>query len=142
MPMSPPTTRRRQKRSDLLANFLPELKRRRKRQQALQAISAAARIDVRIRAALCSTTRPSCTRRRDNSRPALDDLTAVETPGLSAQFFFRDTATGVVDRTSDAEANLAYPRPGAISCRPTRCRQAPSPASGAVISGSAGERLL
>ena len=40
------------KRSALLANFLPTLKRRRKRQQALQAISAAAKTDVAFAGAI------------------------------------------------------------------------------------------
>ena len=99
------------KRSDLLANFLPELKRRRKHQQALQAISAAAKADVLLASALLDDALVLCAA-GDNTRPALDDLTALEKSGLSAQFFFRDTATGAVDHTSDAEANLAYAATG------------------------------
>jgi Neuraminidase-like domain len=95
------------KRSALLENFLPELKRRRKRQQALQAMSAAAKTDVAFASAVLddATVLHSVA---DNTHPVLDDLTAMEQSGLSAQFFFRDTATGAVDRASDFEANLAY----------------------------------
>ena len=102
-----------QKRSALLAHFLPELKRRRKRQQALQAISAAARTDVGLRQRCARRCGRPARGGADLSRPALDDLTAVETPGLSAQFFFRrhgDAATA--DLTRDAEANLAYSAAG------------------------------
>jgi hypothetical protein len=94
-------------RSVLLASFLPELENRRKRQQALQAISAAANTEFVFATAL------------------LDDVTVLhaaalnlipkgnlsltrEKHGLSADYFFRSTATGNVDRTSDTEANLNY----------------------------------
>lgn len=99
------------KQSDLLANFLPELKRRRKRQQARQAISAAAGAEVAFASALLDDA-TVLHAADDNVRPALDDLTALEMPGLSAQFFFRDTATGNVDVTSEAEADLAYSATG------------------------------
>ncbi|MFH0344546.1 MAG: neuraminidase-like domain-containing protein [Chromatiales bacterium] len=114
-----------QRRSDLLANFLPELKRRRKHQQALQVISATAKTDLRFTSAVLDDA-AVLHAAANHTRPALDDLMAVETAGLSAEFFFRDTATGSVDRTSDVEANLTYsatrtnklpanPVPGAIS---------------------------
>jgi hypothetical protein len=95
------------KRSDLLANFLPELKRRRVRQQALQMISSVIRGDL----GLASTLLDDATLLHslgDDTHPALDDLVAMATPGLAAQFFFRDTATGTADHTRDVEANLAY----------------------------------
>lgn len=96
-----------QKRSDLLANFLPELKRRRKQQQALQSISAATKVEAEIANALFAN---ATVLHAVNAplQPAFNDLIAPETPGLSAQFFFRDTATGDVDIARDAESNLAY----------------------------------
>ncbi len=96
-----------QARTALLAGFLPALKQRRKRQQALQAVSAAAKTDAAFAAAILGTA-PVLHAAADPALPALDDLVAVERPGLSAQFFFRDTAAGSADRTSDAEATLDY----------------------------------
>lgn len=99
------------KRSNLLAALLITLKPRRKRQQALQAISVASKTDIGFASALLDNKLDGKYLLHvtgDVNQPALDDLTAVETPGLSTQFFFRDTATGVVDITSDAEANLDY----------------------------------
>jgi peptidoglycan hydrolase-like protein with peptidoglycan-binding domain len=95
------------KRTALLANFLPELKRRRKRQQALAAVSAAARADATFAQAVLDDA-AVLHAAADNARPALDDLTAVEAPGLSAQFFWRDTATGAVGQSVDAVPTLAY----------------------------------
>jgi Neuraminidase-like domain/Salmonella virulence plasmid 28.1kDa A protein len=96
-----------QKRANLLANFLPELKRRRKQQQALQSISAATKVEAEIANALLTNATVLHTVNAP-SQPAFNDLIAEETPGLSAQFFFRDTATGDVDIARDAESNLAY----------------------------------
>jgi hypothetical protein len=116
-----------QRRSVLLEGFLPELKRRRKRQQALQAISAAAKTDVGFASALLDDS-DVLHAIADDTRHALDDLTAVETAGLSAQFFFRDTASGNVDRASDAESNLAYSATGSN-------KLPANPTPGAAISG-------
>ncbi|MBF6650643.1 neuraminidase-like domain-containing protein [Methylobacter sp. BlB1] len=99
------------RRSNLLASLLGTLKPRRKRQQALQAISVAAKTDIGFSSALLDNKlygKYILHATNDVSQPALNDLTAVETPGLSTQFFFRDTATSDVDFTSDAEANLDY----------------------------------
>lgn len=115
------------KRSDLLANFLPEFKHRRKRQQALQAISAAAKADPGFTSAVLDDA-AVLHAAADNTRPGLADLTAVETAGLSAQFFFRDTATGNVDHASGAEGGLAYSATGSN-------KLPANPVPGAVISG-------
>ena len=77
----------------------------------MQAISAAAKADLGFASAVLDDA-AVLHAAANNTRPALDDLMAMETAGLSAQFFFRDTATGDVDRTSDAEANLAYSATG------------------------------
>lgn len=72
-----------QRRSDLLAALLPDLKRRRKRQQALQAVGAAAKADVTFATAVLDAV-AVCHAVGDSTRPALDDLTAMEAPGLPA----------------------------------------------------------
>ena len=100
-----------QKRSALLANFLPALKRRRKRQQALQAISAAAKTDAHVAGAILDAV-AVLHAIADTTFPALDDLTAIEQTGLTAQFYFRDTATGTVDRAPIAPAVVAYSTTG------------------------------
>jgi len=56
----------------------------------------------------------------------------VETPGLAAQFFFRDTATGSVSQASPAEASLDYTPAGECHCRQTRRPVPRSRASGRV----------
>ena len=99
------------KRTALLTALLSVLKPRRKSQQALQAISVDAKTDIGFASALLDNKLngkyvlhvPS-----DATQPALNGLTAVEIPGLSALFFFRDKATGVVDSVRNAEANLDY----------------------------------
>lgn len=99
------------KRSNLLKELLSTLKPRRKGQQALQAISVAAKTDIGFASALLDNKLDGkyiLHATNDVSQPALNDLTAVEKPGLSTQFFLRDTATGDVDFASNAEANLDY----------------------------------
>ncbi len=101
--------------SVLTAHFLPELKRRRKRQQALQDVSAVANTDIAFASALLDDS-AVLHAGGDVARPALDDITAVETSGLSARIFFSDAVPDPVpdpaDHTSDAEAILAYSTAG------------------------------
>lgn len=99
------------RRSVLLANFLPELKSRRKRQQSLQSVSAAAEADVGLASALLEDAAVLHTA-GDASRPALDDLTALETGGLAAQYFYAVTAAASPDLIHNAEANLEYSASG------------------------------
>jgi ABC toxin N-terminal region/Neuraminidase-like domain/Putative peptidoglycan binding domain len=103
------------KRTALLAAFQPSLSRLRKREQALQRLSAAAAFDLDATRRLLD---PSAVpfplhAAGDAARPVLDDFIAVETPGLKAQFFYRDTATGLVDKDVAAANNLAYAKGGA-----------------------------
>ena len=95
------------KRSDLLEHFLPELKLRRKRQQAVQAIIASTKIDFAFADAILGN-RAVLHAIGDSTHPALDDLTALEASGLSAQFFFADTASGNPNIVRDTEAALDY----------------------------------
>ena len=101
----PPT----EKHIAFLAAFQPELSRRRKLQQALQRLSARA-VDLEFTQVLLdAAAQPYPLHASGNqNKPALDDVLALETPGLSAQFFFRDTATGVVDVTVNAASTLDY----------------------------------
>ena len=108
------------RRKKLLESVLPELVRHRKRQQAAQAISAAAATDVEFGRAVLDAKPEFSTppfnqvapvfvmhAAGDSGRPALDDLTGAETRGLSAQFFFRATAR--CDRCEPEPATcLAY----------------------------------
>ncbi len=116
------------KRTALLEAFLPELKRRRKRQQALQSVSATAEADIGLASALLENA-AVLHAVGDASRPALDDLTALETAGLAAQYFYGPTAAGSPDLTRDAEANLEYVASGNNKLPPN----AATP--GAAISG-------
>lgn len=100
------------KRMALLANFLPELKERRKHQQALAAASAAAGTDDSFAQAILDDA-TVLHALGDTTQPALHDLAALATPGLSAQFFWRDTATGDVDSAADTVPTLAYTAEGA-----------------------------
>jgi hypothetical protein len=114
-----------QMRSVLLASFLPHLKERRKHQQALQAISAATKSDVGFANALLDD--PTVLHGVEApDLPALHDLKAIETQGLAVQFFFRNTATGTVDESREAEASLAYGE---------RRKKLPAPAPASAISG-------
>ena len=101
---------REKKRTALLAAFQPSLSRIRKRQQALQRLSGATAFS------LDATTRlldPGAApfplhAAADVNRPVLDDVIAIETPGLAVQFFFHDTATGVADLDVPAAGSLGY----------------------------------
>jgi len=105
-----------QRRLVLLESFLPELKSRRKRQQALAAVSAAAKADIVFASALLddkTVLNPAAAAAFPAlvDAPALDDLTAMETAGLSAHVYSGATVGGPgvePDHASDAEANLAY----------------------------------
>jgi hypothetical protein len=100
-----------QKRAALLAAFRPELAARRKRQQALQRLSAAAAVELDFAEKLLDAEPgmpyPLHAARRPD-QPVLDDVIALETPGLAAQFYFRDTPTGSVDLAVAATGSLDY----------------------------------
>lgn len=102
---------------NLLTVFKPELSRRLKRQQTVQRLSAAASLDLASIVALMDPgqgpfqSAPSLLPLHAIGRtdkPALDDLTAIETAGLEARFYFRNQATGTIDLTVPAAANLSY----------------------------------
>jgi hypothetical protein len=122
-----------QKRSALLAAFQPELSRLRKQQQALQRLSAATNTDLTFAQTLLNPTISSGAAyplhaAGHNDQPALHDVLTLETPGLATTFFYRDTATGAVDLSISASANLDY---SVTNGNPLPA----NPAAGTVISG-------
>ena len=97
------------KRNSLLANFMPGLVSSRKIQQTLQAVSDAGQTDRAFTEALlnASPIGSGLYSSIDATQPALDDLLALETPGLSAQFFNGGTA-GVNPHLSVIASDLNY----------------------------------
>src|SRR5262249_16238891 len=118
------------KRAALLAAFQPQLAARRKRQQSLQRLAAAASVDVDAAQTLLDPDMAPYPLHAAShvDRPSLDDVIAIETPGLAARFFFRDTATGTIDLSIPAAAVLDY-APGGANQLPT------NPTPNAAISG-------
>ena len=113
------------KRTALLAQFLPTLQRRRKREQALHAISAATNFESVLAAAILDNAAlmhavvplPGEPDVGTSTRPALDDLVAIERRGLYTQFFFRDTATGNLDLQLRGDPTMDH-RPGGANPLP------------------------
>jgi peptidoglycan hydrolase-like protein with peptidoglycan-binding domain len=85
-----------EKRNNLLQAILPELIRRRKRQQVLQSLSAAANTSLDFTQTLLDAPSAPFPLHAvgKTDRAALEDILATETPGLSVRFFAADTATG------------------------------------------------
>lgn len=106
-----------EKRTALLAGFLPQLKRRRKRQQALQLFSVTTESDIGLanRVLDAAAVLHSAA---DPGRPALDELVALEATGLAAQFFYSAAAQGSPDLDRDAETLLDYAASGTNSLPP------------------------
>jgi hypothetical protein len=122
------------KRTALLEAFDPALVRLRKRQQALQRLSTASGVDLEftrtlLDPAIIPNGRYPLHAAGDTQRPALDDALALQTPGLTVQFFSNDTATGAADGPATLVANLDYAKGGANSL-PSNSKQ-----KDAVISG-------
>jgi hypothetical protein len=124
------------KRTTLLANFLPTLVSRRKRQQTLQAMADAAQTDRGFAEALLDAVpvKNGLHAAAHNDQPALNDLVAVETLGLSVQFFDSDTAVDHPHPTVVAAANLAYAAGSANALPPNAT--VPGNAISGVWSGS------
>ncbi len=99
-----------EKRSLLLEGILPDLVRQKKRQQALQAISAVATTDLSLSQTLLgSPAAPFPLHAAGQaSEPGLNDFLAVETPGLSVTYFASDTATGPLIPAPNIAPTLRY----------------------------------
>ena len=103
----PPQT----KRTALLANLLADLKSKRKQEQALAAVTAAAGIDPSFGAALLGES--SVMNAAGGTGAAVTDLTSIEAPGLSAQFFLTNNTGIPPDQVVDAVPILDYQAGGA-----------------------------
>ncbi len=122
-----------EKRTALLAAFLPVLKHRRKRQQALQSISSAAASDIALASVLLEDAvalHAAGDASTSAGHPAILVLTALETPGLAAEFFHGPMATGAPDHTAHATAALEYGSAGAVSLQAAANAAADVPISG------------
>ena len=95
------------KRTALLASFLPALKDKRKQEQALAAITAAAGTDPSFATTLLQdpTVLHADT---DVTLPAVSDLMAIENQGLSASFFLGNDLSAPSDQVIDAVPALTY----------------------------------
>ena len=125
------------KRGALLEQILPELVKRRKEQQALQAISAVAQTDLDLAGQLLNSSPigNSLHSVADDAQPALKDFLSLETQGLSVQFFANDTATGAVIPSSGIAADLDYAPLVAGKGNALAANPAPGVAISAIWSG-------
>jgi hypothetical protein len=92
-----------QKRTALLANFLPSLIQKRNQEQALATVTATAGSDPSFATALLddATILHSAT---DATAPIVNDLTALNNPGLAAEIFLSNNLSSAPDIVLDAEA--------------------------------------
>ena len=99
-----------EKRSNLLKSILQELVQRRKRQQAIQSVSAVANTDLAFaQAFLDPPAAPFPLHAVGNAnQPALNDLLALERQGLSVQFYANNTAEGAIISAPDITSSLDY----------------------------------
>ena len=98
----------------LLAQFLPILIAERKREQALSDVSAAIGQDTSFAGALLQDPRVLASR-RGGSEPALDDFTAIETGGLSADYHLDGNPAGANPQTNDAVGPVQFAQVGQLS---------------------------
>ena len=101
------------KRTALLDSFLPILKSKRKQEQALAAITAAAGTDPSFATALLQD--PTILHAdADVTLAAVTDLVAIENQGLSAQFFLGNDLASPPDLAVDSVPVLSYAQTAAI----------------------------
>jgi len=98
-------------RTTLLAAILPTLVRLRKIEQALAEITAQAGCAPSFADALLQDARVLHSD-GDPTRPAVEDLTAIEDGGLTAQLFLHNDPSQPVDQTIAASGPIAYPASG------------------------------
>jgi hypothetical protein len=111
------------KRKALLAAILPDLKSRRKEEQALATVTAAAGTDPSFAPALLRDATALASAAQITT-PALADFTAIGDPGLSARFFLSNDPAGTADVTVDSVATLSY-GPGTANAFPVGSAGAP-----------------
>lgn len=123
-----------EKRSLLLKGILPELIARQKRQQAQQAISSVAGVELAFTQALLDPpSAPIPLHAAGNAgQPALNDFLALEQVGLDAQFFAGDTIAAPPIPFAKIASSLSYAPlvGGAGNALPA------NPTPGAAISGT------
>jgi hypothetical protein len=96
-----------QKRTALLASFLPGLKQKRKQEQALATITAAVGTDASFATALLQDA-AVLHAAAERASAAVTDLTAIEAQGLSARFFLTNNPAAAPDQTHDSVPSLSY----------------------------------
>jgi hypothetical protein len=102
------------RRTALLAAVLPTLRSKRKQEQALAEITSAAGTDPSFATALLQD--PAILHAdADPSQAAIADLTAIESQGLSAQFFLGNNLAGTPDPVPDPVPELSYAPTATIS---------------------------
>lgn len=105
-----------QKHSAVLAQIMPDLIQRRKRQQALQFVATAADATLDFASSLLEKTSYGVALHAaaDVNKPAAEDIVALEGQGLSVTFFAGNVASGAVIPAPAVASNLDYaPAPGA-----------------------------
>lgn len=121
------------KRTQLIQSLMPELIARKKQQQALQAVASAVNTDLafaQIFLAPAAGAMPLHAANQ-NTQPALNDLLALETAGLSVRFFAGDTVAGVPLAAPAIAADLDYAPTATGSTNPLPT----NPTPGAAVSG-------
>jgi hypothetical protein len=127
-------------RGNLLANILPELKKRRKAQQILQALSTATKSDYSFAETLLNSSSPKKPLHAFgvSTETGLADFLALEKEGLSVQFFAGDSASGTPLSGADSPSiavNLDYsPRTGSTG-NPLPVNPTPGSAVSGIWSG-------
>jgi hypothetical protein len=99
------------RRATLLNTLLPLIEPLRKQEQALADVTAAAGVDASFAAALLLN--PAALRAASDSGnpptlPGVNDFTAMEAPGLAAQFYLSNNTGQPPDQTVDSVASLSY----------------------------------
>lgn len=122
-----------QKRSAVLAQIVPDLIKRRKRQQALQSVSTAADTDFDFARSLLEKTVYGFALHAAGqvNEPAMNDILSLERPGLSVTFFANNVAAGTVIPAPKVAASLDYAPAAGGGQNPLPS----NPNSGAAISG-------
>lgn len=94
----------------MLANLLPELRRKRKRLQVLQRFASAFGLDLSSAESLLDGGGPPFPlhSNADRGQPVLNDFLAVERPGLAVDVFFGNSTAGLPDQKIETSAKLEY----------------------------------
>lgn len=118
------------KRSAVLAQIMPDLIQRRKRQQALQFVATASDATLDFVTSLLEKTSYGIALHAaaDVNRPAAEDIVALEGSGLSVTFFANNVASGTVIPAAAVASNLDY------SPAPSTNRLPANPSPGDAIS--------